>query len=242
MDEITREAETEVPLGKAAKSLPAQLADLILAEVMTGRLAPGDRLKEEALSRQHAVSRATVREALIELEKQGYVERVPRAGARVAAYSQEDVAYIFEIRAALLGVAAARCARLADSDKLAELTGIVETLELVAADETAEPQAFAVQSQAAQSLLVKWSGNRRLPDLYERLAGMGTWQLIRGRAVSFLSAEDRRQSAADWRRLADILAQGSPARAERAARLLLIHSARRVEINLGRLGQADAAL
>ena len=37
-----------VPLGRSAKSLPAQLADLLLAEVMTGRLKPGDRLKVEA--------------------------------------------------------------------------------------------------------------------------------------------------------------------------------------------------
>lgn len=240
MDRQEQHQVSAVPLGKSAKSLPAQLADIVLAEVMTGKLAPGDRLKEEALAQQHAVSRATVREALIELEKQGYVVRIPRSGARVAEYSQADVSYIFEIRAALLGVAAGRCARLNDPAMLAELEQAVADLEHTAADETADPQSFSDQSIRAQNLLVQYSGNQRLPELYERLAGMGTWQLIRGRAVSFLTADDRRQSAADWRQLVEAVAQRSQARAERSARQLLTHSAERVGINLSRLGQDSA--
>ena len=227
---------SSVPLGKSAKSLPAQLADIVLADVITGKLAPGDRLKEEALAQQHAVSRATVREALIELEKQGYVVRIPRSGARVAEYSQADVGYIFEIRAALLGVAAGRCARVNDQAMLEELQRAVSDLERTAADESSDPQTFSDQSIRAQNLLVYYSGNQRLPELYERLAGMGTWQLIRGRAVSFLTSDDRRQSAADWRQLVEAVAQRSQARAERAARQLLTHSAERVGINLSRLG------
>lgn len=240
MDENENTLTIAVPLGKSAKSLPAQLADILLAEVMTGRLAPGDRLKEEALAQQHAVSRATVREALIALEKQGYVVRVPRSGARIAEYSQEDVRYIFEIRAALLAVAAGRCARNGDSGKTAELMTMVESLERTAADEASDPQAFAVQSLRAQTFLVKWSGNRRLPELYDRLAGMGTWQLIRGRAMSFLTPDNRKQSASDWRNLADAIARGSQAGAERAARQLLEHSADRVSTNLAEIGRAGA--
>ncbi|SDG17003.1 MULTISPECIES: GntR family transcriptional regulator [Thalassobaculum] len=237
MDRQDQNQVSAVPLGKSAKSLPAQLADIVLAEVMTGKLAPGDRLKEEALAQRHAVSRATVREALIELERQGYVVRIPRSGARVAEYSQADVSYIFEIRAALLGVAAGRCARLNDPAMLSELGRAVEDLERTAADDSADPQTFSNQSIRAQNLLVHYSGNQRLPELYERLAGMGTWQLIRGRAVSFLTAEDRRQSAADWRQLVEAVAQRSQQRAERAARQLLTHSAERVGSNLSRLGQ-----
>lgn len=229
-----------VPLGRSAKSLPAQLVDLLLAEVMTGHLRPGDRLKEEALSQQHAVSRATVREALIALEKQGYVVRIPRSGARIADYSQEDVGYIFEIRAALLAVAAGRCARLNDDTIKTELLEMVEDLERIAADDASTPQAFAGGSVRAQLFLVNRSGNQRLPELYERLAGMGTWQLIRGRSMSFLTPEDRKQSAADWRQLATAISLGSQVKAERAARQLLEHSAVRVSANLARIGQGGS--
>lgn len=228
-----------VPLGRSAKSLPAQLADLLLAEVMTGRLQPGDRLKEEALAQQHAVSRATVREALIALEKQGYVVRIPRSGARIAEYSQEDVSYIFEIRAALLAVAAGRCARLSDDSLKATFLEIVANLESIASDDSATPQTFASESVRAQLFLVNNSGNQRLPELYERLAGMGTWQLIRGRSMSFLTADDRQQSAVDWRQLATAITLGSQVKAERAARQLLEHSAVRVRANLTRIGQRE---
>ena len=44
----------------------------------------GERLKEEVLAQTHAESRATVREALIALARQGYVVRIPRFGARIA--------------------------------------------------------------------------------------------------------------------------------------------------------------
>jgi len=228
-----------VPLGRSAKSLPAQLADLLLAEVMTGRLQPGERLKEEALAQQHAVSRATVREALIALEKQGYVVRIPRSGARIAEYSQEDVSYIFEIRAALLAVAAGRCARLSDDSLKATFLEIVANLESIASDDSATPQTFASESVRAQLFLVNNSGNQRLPELYERLAGMGTWQLIRGRSMSFLTADDRQQSAVDWRQLATAITLGSQVKAERAARQLLEHSAVRVRANLTRIGQRE---
>lgn len=241
MDRQEQSGARAVPLGKSAKSLPAQLADIVLAQVMTGTLAPGDRLKESALAEQHAVSRATVREALIELEKQGYVVRIPRVGARIAEYSQADVGYIFEIRAALLGVAAGRCARLDNPAMVEALQQAVADLERTAADAGSDPQTFSNQSIRAQGLLVQYSGNQRLPELYERLAAMGTWQLIRGRAVSFLSPEDRRQSAADWRQLVDAIAQRSQAKAERAARLLLTHSAERVGVNLSRIGRVTAA-
>lgn len=235
MDENETAEKTDIPLGKTAKSLPAQLADLLLAEVMTGRIKPGDRLKEESLAHQHAVSRATVRETLIALEKQGYVVRVPRSGARIAEFSQEDIGYLYEIRAALLGVAAGRCAQTRDEDIMAQLLRIVETLEAIAADAASSPLEFATYSMRAQNALMRWSGNQRLPELYERLAGMGMWQLVRGRAVSFLTPENRKESAADWRSVAEAIAASDQPEAEKYARRLLEHSARRVNVNFAKM-------
>ena len=104
-------ATVETPLGRLVKSLPERLAERVLEDVMTGRLRPGDRLKEEVLAQTHAVSRATVREALIALARQGYVVRIPRSGARIAEFSRNDLDDLFELRAALLAVAAGRYAR-----------------------------------------------------------------------------------------------------------------------------------
>ncbi len=224
-------ADAPLPLGKAAKSLPELLAERILGEIMAGRIEPGHRLKELALSQQHAVSRATVREALITLAKRGYVEQIPRFGARVAAFAKEDVFDLFEIRAALLSVAARRCALDPDAPRAA-LAGLVAEMEAMAAAPEVDPQSFSDRSVAAQNLLIGASGNRRLPELYAHLANMSTWRLIRGRATSFLRAERRRESAADWRQLETAIRLGDADTAETAARQLIAHSAAGVRAEL----------
>lgn len=218
----------EMPLGKLVKSLPERLAERVLEDVMTGRLKPGDRLKEELLAQTHAVSRATVREALIALARQGYVVRIPRSGARIAEFSRQDLDDLFELRAALLSTAAGRYTRQAGPAQRADLEALVVDLEGLAAKPDTSPQDFATQSVRIQTFLTERCGNNHLPDMYKRLAGMGMWQLIRGQASSFLTRAGRAESAADWRRLADRVSAGDADGAERAARLLLEHSAVRV--------------
>lgn len=233
-------APVETPLGKLVKSLPERLAERVLQDVMTGRLRPGDRLKEEILAQTHAVSRATVREALIALARQGYVVRIPRSGARIAEFSRTDLDDLFELRAALLAVAAGRYARRATPAEQAELEAQVVELEGMAAIEDMSPQDFATQSIRIQTLLTERCGNNHLPDMYKRLAGMGMWQLIRGQASSFLTQVDREESAADWRRLADCIAASDDEGAERAGRLLLEHSAVRVRMHFDEAMRSEA--
>lgn len=218
----------ETPLGRLVKPLSERLAERILDDVIAGRLVPGERLKEELLAQTHAVSRATVREALIALARHGYVVRIPRFGARIAELSRHDLDDLFELRAALLAVAAGRFARQAGPDDHRALEAMVVDLEAAAADEAASPQTFAALSVRIQTLLTERCGNGHLPDIYKRLANMGTWQLIRGQASSFLTVHGRQESAADWRRVADCIAAHDVDGAERAGRRLLEHSAARV--------------
>ncbi|WP_165839094.1 GntR family transcriptional regulator [Roseicella frigidaeris] len=222
-----------MPLGKAARSLPDLLSEQLLADIMAGRLPSGARLKEVELAREHAVSRATVREALIALSRRGFVERLPRFGARVTTFAQSDVFDLFELRAVLLGLAARRCAELG-GELASRLEGIVAAMEALAADPGTDPQTFSEQAIRAQHLLVGESGNRHLPELYEHLASMSTWRLIRGRATSFLLAERRQQAAGDWRALVTAIRAGDAAAAEQQARELLAHSAEGVRAQLGR--------
>jgi DNA-binding GntR family transcriptional regulator len=78
-----------------------ELYRAILERILNGELAPGQRLVEEELARTHAVSRTPVREILFALEKDGLVERVKNKGARVAAFTADDVEELFDIRKAL---------------------------------------------------------------------------------------------------------------------------------------------
>lgn len=198
---------------------------------MSGRLPAGERLKEIALAEEHAVSRATVREALIALAKLGYIEQVPRFGARVAPFAKDDVFHLFEIRAALLAIAARNCAvdPTAPREKLAELT---DEMERLAADPDTPAQTFSERSVAAQTLLINASGNGRLPALYDHLSDISSWRMIRGRATSFLKAERRREAARDWRAIERAISTGDAGAAEAGARLLFTHSSAAVRAEL----------
>ena len=69
----------------AALPLYAQLRDALLAEVRDGGLEPGDRFPTEAaIQERFRVSRATVRQALADLERRGVIRRVQGLGSFVA--------------------------------------------------------------------------------------------------------------------------------------------------------------
>ncbi len=77
-------------LGSVDRSKPAplyhQLKCILLESIDDGRLKPKDKLQaESALARQYGVSKATVRQALTDLEREGYIIRIQGLGTFVAA-------------------------------------------------------------------------------------------------------------------------------------------------------------
>jgi DNA-binding GntR family transcriptional regulator len=221
-----------LPLGRTAKSLPAQVADRLIEEIVTGRMPPGERLKEIALAQRHAVSRATIRDALAILERRGLVERVPRIGARVTGGSKDEVYELFEIRGVLLGLAARRVAETATEALLGEFSAMAARIEALATRSATRAAVFAEHSIAAQQFLMTASGSRSLADLYEQLSRLSAWRLIRARAISFGTEARRRESATDWGRMRDALERRDPDAAEEAARSLIAHSGRAVRAQL----------
>ena len=67
-------------------------------EILSGALAPGERLVEEHLTQRFGISRAPLREALRHLAEQGLIEHLPRRGVRVAELSAADADELFALR------------------------------------------------------------------------------------------------------------------------------------------------
>jgi DNA-binding GntR family transcriptional regulator len=70
----------------------------LLADIVTGRLKAGDRVKERSLVPRLGVSRTPVREAIRKLEGLGLIECLPRKGAVVAELSPTDVEALYFVR------------------------------------------------------------------------------------------------------------------------------------------------
>lgn len=69
--------------------------------IITGEIAPGERLMEIPLAKQLGVSRTPVREAIRMLELEGLVVMIPRKGAEVARITEKDLRDALEVRCAL---------------------------------------------------------------------------------------------------------------------------------------------
>lgn len=112
---------------------PSSLRDQVVAnlrQAIVSRLfAPGERLVERRMCEMLGVSRTLVREALRQLEAEGWVRILPYRGPVVATMTQDEVRELYEVRAALEGMAAFRAAERATDDELAQLEQIVRTIK-----------------------------------------------------------------------------------------------------------------
>jgi DNA-binding GntR family transcriptional regulator len=79
--------------------------------ILTGRLRPGDRLRERDIAAELGISRTPVREALRQLEADGFVQHRPNAGATVSDMSETSILQLAELRANLAAFAARLAAR-----------------------------------------------------------------------------------------------------------------------------------
>ncbi|MGI9149377.1 MAG: GntR family transcriptional regulator [Chloroflexota bacterium] len=97
--------DTSIVLARG-RSLRHDIADALRAEIISGRLEPGERVLEIDLARQFGVSRQPVREAIRTLEREGLLTSLPNRGTFVTRVSLEDAIAIQDIRAELEGLAA----------------------------------------------------------------------------------------------------------------------------------------
>jgi DNA-binding GntR family transcriptional regulator len=146
--------------------LREQVKELMLARILDGSYAPGERLVETRIAQELGTSQAPVREALRDLELLRFVESEPFRGARVRAVSEEELAEIYPVRAAIEEVAAREAAL--------RLDGAVEPLEAelasmhVAAD-AGDLHALAEHDANFHRLIVEASGNGLLLDVWKSL-------------------------------------------------------------------------
>ena len=88
---------------KATDSLSEQIAKSIAEQIISGELVEGERIQELRIAKELDVSRGSVREALLLLERTHLIEIYPRRGAIVAEMSPQQVRALFDTSCLLLG-------------------------------------------------------------------------------------------------------------------------------------------
>jgi DNA-binding GntR family transcriptional regulator len=92
------------------------LREQIEERIITGTYPPGTRLDEMELAGAFGVSRTPIREALIQLEAGGFIERRPRKGWAVCAIPPGRLCEMFDVMAELEAMCARLAARRASDD------------------------------------------------------------------------------------------------------------------------------
>src|ERR1700733_7024561 len=82
-----------------------EMAERLLSEIVGGGLAPGEQISERTWAQRFGVAQASIREAINILERDGFVTKESGRSARVVNLSEEDVFQLYQVRAALEGMA-----------------------------------------------------------------------------------------------------------------------------------------
>lgn len=143
-------------------------------EIIEGRLLPGDDLNSVELARSFGVSRTPVREALLTLEREGFVEMSARRRPRVARLGIQEVRELYELRAALYAMVSRAVVTQADETDLAQLQRIQDGLERAVADADVDSYFWLnVRFRNAEAAITR---NKALCRLLDSL-GLRTLQL-----------------------------------------------------------------
>jgi DNA-binding GntR family transcriptional regulator len=105
-----------------------RLRDTLRLAIYRGELTPGQRLVEADVAGRYEASRAAVREALALLTNERLVVRERNRGARVRPVSLEEAVEIFEARAVLEGLCAAKAATAITPQERRELKALAPPL------------------------------------------------------------------------------------------------------------------
>jgi len=114
---------------KKKKSLRQSIFDHLVADITRGKSNAGEKLLESEIAKKYRVSRTPVREAIFQLEKEGYVTHKKDVGAVVKKISTQDIKETFEIIALLESYAAVRVTQPITAEGLSELLSQIKEME-----------------------------------------------------------------------------------------------------------------
>ncbi|HEX7513410.1 MAG TPA: GntR family transcriptional regulator [Candidatus Methylomirabilis sp.] len=190
-------------------SLRERIATHLREAIVSGDLPAKTRLMEPELARRLGVSRTPLREAIRQLEAEGFLSTIPRMGTFVAEVTARDLEDVYAIRAVLEGLAARQAAEQTDGASAGLRTLLTEL-----ARKTTDYREYHEASGRFHEAVLTASGNQRLQALYHTL----THQVARLRRLSLAVARRPEVSLREHRRIASAILRGRGPEAERLMR------------------------
>lgn len=150
------------PISKKAR-IVASLREAMIS----GAIRSGEQIVEGKIAQQLGVGQGVIREALIELEHQGFVQRTPFAGTQVTELTLRDAQQIYDIRIELEPLAFFQAGQKAQPTQISELREMAEKARI--ASKAADLDAFFENHLAFRRKVWALTENRYLQQILERV-------------------------------------------------------------------------
>lgn len=139
--------------------------------ILSGELAPGQRLVEAQLARNLQVSRTPIREALGQLQREALVVTEAEHGLQVATFSAEDAVQLYECRIALEQVSVTAACHHASATQIRTLHRLVQQSEKLAKTKPSPLLNFQLLDLDYQfhRLIAEMSGNLWLQAMLDQI-------------------------------------------------------------------------
>jgi DNA-binding GntR family transcriptional regulator len=206
--------------------------DHLHQEILSGRLPGGARILPEEVAEQLGLSRMPVREAIRQLDAEGFVTIRPNRGAVVTERGPAEVMEISEMRAVLEGLAARHATRAAGLADIEDLDALAAAITRA----TASPARWVEKHELFHERLTTLAGRPRLAAEVRRL------RLVLRPLVRLLVEEDRDPVATghEHELIVDAIRDRDARRAERLTVAHVMANAERLVATLARRPAATA--
>ena len=198
----TRRRRTRRDKGER-ESLVDQAYREIRRRILDNEYPPAHQVLEHELAVELGMSRTPVREALIRLKNEKFVQIIPRHGMRVVPLSLDELRDVYEVLTALELMAIERLIRSGANGKAnAALGQAVAEMELAVRQQDADARVRAIER--FHRTLIDHCGNTRLASMAYMLWDQGH----RARMATSRLRTDLEQSNLEYRAVADAIRRG----------------------------------
>lgn len=163
------------------RKLSDEVAATLRRMILVGELTPGSRVTQDALASRLGVSTMPVREALLRLAAEGFVEAAPNRSFTVVRTARSDIHDIYWMHAKLAGELTSRACAHADADLMQTLRKLSDRCQQAYEEKNAAEmeaanwafhRAINLAADAPKLLLMLRTSLRFIPDdFYARIPG-----------------------------------------------------------------------
>jgi DNA-binding GntR family transcriptional regulator len=199
------------PIG-SSRSKKELVSETLRQAILNGELLPGTRLVIDDLAKQLGVSPIPVREALQQLDADGYIVLEPYLGAKVAPIEAESVTEVFSLLETMEVVSSrTACQHLSEADFSA-----LEMILLKMDSLVNEPELWSQENRHFHSFICEKSGTRLIGSLMSKV--LDHWDRLHRYFLKDVFARRLRQAQREHWEILKSLRTRDPARTETVVR------------------------